>query len=1221
MARTVDTSSTFENWRQNYNDLATDVGDKDALITADKSSIVNAINDIMGQYFFFQDFDFDGSDGASSNTVFSGADNAGNVLQYKTSKVLVYKNGLLLRSGTHYTALNGTSVTLTSSANNSDVIRISSYTGSYTATPSGAETLFRWNIAGDDVWNNNSGGMVIQSGRAIGDIVTSPTVANSIQFDGPVYHNGTITVGVDDTGHDVKFFGATAGKSLLWDESANKLIITGTLNLTDDATFNSKLYLEDNLDMPDSAKVILGTGDDLQLYHDGSNSYIADAGTGDLRILTNNLVVKSAGATETLLTAIQDGAVTLYYDNGAKLATVTGGINVTGDTDTDTLTVSGNATVGGTLGVTGVATLTARSVHSGGITVANNGQIGSVGDADSMAIASNGVVTFSQIPVLPANTIDSTHYVDGSIDTAHIADLNVTTAKIAADAITGAKIGDDVIDSEHYASRSINSDHISTNAVTTTELNVAAAGTSGQVLSSDGDGSFSWTNVSNTNTTYTQEWVDSGDNAILRLNPSTGSDDDLVMVAGTGISLTPSGDNLTITATAASPGDGTITITAGNLIDVSSGAFTTNQSGNTAPTINVDLSELTDMTQSWVEAEDEFVVLDNGSQKRKLSSEIFGAGAFLDTAAVSDGATTLVTGNDVRDWVVAQGYTTETGDITGVTAGTGLSGGGTSGTVTVSLSHLGLQSLSDPNADRVLGWDDSAGTLAWFTLNTNITSSGTNINSTDTNTDTTYDAGSGLSLSSTTFSHSDTSSQASVDNSGQTFIQDITLDGFGHITGITSASASDANTWRPVTAGGQTLGSSETLAFTAGTGISITESAGAVTITNSVTNTNTTYSTSWVDSGANAILRLTPSSGSNDDLTIVAGTGISVTPSGDNLTITNTVSNTNTMGSGFKIRDDDNDDVTITENEYLKFVVQDGGSFATNVTGAGSTGDPYVMTITAPFEAAIADTNTTYSTSWVDSGSNAILRLAAGGSGSGNDDLTIIAGTGITVTPSGDNLTIANAYSNHASAGYLTAVPADHITSARIADDAVDSEHIASGAIDNDHLASNAVTQFVVADESSDTTCFPLFVGSATGNLLPKTGSNLTFNSSNGTLGTTILSATTVTASGDITSNTSDARLKDVIGIIENPLEKLSKINGYDFTWNETAKSLEGNNFDDEAQVGVMAQEIEEVLPSVVKPSAFEGYSTVQYEKIVPLLIESIKELQKEVESLKDSKT
>ena len=60
---------------------------------------------------------------------------------------------------------------------------------------------------------------------------------------------------------------------------------------------------------------------------------------------------------------------------------------------------SSNATVGGTLGVTGVPTFTGRSVHSGGITIANAGQIGSVGDADAMAISSSGVVTFSQTPV------------------------------------------------------------------------------------------------------------------------------------------------------------------------------------------------------------------------------------------------------------------------------------------------------------------------------------------------------------------------------------------------------------------------------------------------------------------------------------------------------------------------------------------------------------------------------------------------------------------------------------------------------------------------------------------------------------------------------------------------------------------------------------------------------------------------------------------------------
>ena len=114
MARTVDTSSTFENWRQNYNNLAADVGGLGSLTTGDKSSIVAAINYIMDQYFYFQDFEYDGSDGATSNTVFSGVDNKGNTLAYSSGKLLVFKNGALLRSGTDYTATNGTSITLAS---------------------------------------------------------------------------------------------------------------------------------------------------------------------------------------------------------------------------------------------------------------------------------------------------------------------------------------------------------------------------------------------------------------------------------------------------------------------------------------------------------------------------------------------------------------------------------------------------------------------------------------------------------------------------------------------------------------------------------------------------------------------------------------------------------------------------------------------------------------------------------------------------------------------------------------------------------------------------------------------------------------------------------------------------------------------------------------------------------------------------------------------------
>ena len=66
---------------------------------------------------------------------------------------------------------------------------------------------------------------------------------------------------------------------------------------------------------------------------------------------------------------------------------------------------------------------------------------------------------------------------------------------------------------------------------------------------SGGAGVLEWASVSaDTNTTYTHTWEDSSTNAILRLTPSSGSNDDLTIIAGTNITLTPSGDNLTIAA-------------------------------------------------------------------------------------------------------------------------------------------------------------------------------------------------------------------------------------------------------------------------------------------------------------------------------------------------------------------------------------------------------------------------------------------------------------------------------------------------------------------------------------------------------------------------------------------------------------------------------------------------------------------------------------------------
>ena len=115
------------------------------------------------------------------------------------------------------------------------------------------------------------------------------------------------------------------------------------------------------------------------------------------------------------------------------------------------------------------------------------------------------------------------------------------------------------------------------------------------------------------------------------------------------------------------------------------------------------------------------------------------------------------------------------------------------------------------------------------------------------------------------------------------------------------------------------------------------------------------------------------------------------------------------------------------------------------------------------------------------------------------------------------------------------------------------------------------------------------------------------------------------TATGDITAYSSDSRLKDVIGRIENALGKVSQIQGVLYKHNEVAKK---HGFtEDDTKVGVLAQEVQNVLPEAVKPAPFdigedgksksgENYLTVQYEKIVPLLIEAVKELSKKVDDL-----
>jgi hypothetical protein len=103
-------------------------------------------------------------------------------------------------------------------------------------------------------------------------------------------------------------------------------------------------------------------------------------------------------------------------------------------------------------------------------------------------------------------------------------------------------------------------------------------------------------------------------------------------------------------------------------------------------------------------------------------------------------------------------------------------------------------------------------------------------------------------------------------------------------------------------------------------------------------------------------------------------------------------------------------------------------------------------------------------------------------------------------------------------------------------------------------------------------------------------------------------------ASNDIVAySSSDKNWKKNIKNINSPLEKISQINGVEFDWIED-EPIHGNKGHD---VGVIAQEIEQILPEAVQTRQ-SGMKAVQYDKIIPLLIEAIKELQKEVRELKN---
>jgi hypothetical protein len=106
-----------------------------------------------------------------------------------------------------------------------------------------------------------------------------------------------------------------------------------------------------------------------------------------------------------------------------------------------------------------------------------------------------------------------------------------------------------------------------------------------------------------------------------------------------------------------------------------------------------------------------------------------------------------------------------------------------------------------------------------------------------------------------------------------------------------------------------------------------------------------------------------------------------------------------------------------------------------------------------------------------------------------------------------------------------------------------------------------------------------------------------------------------IRVAGNIVAYYSDERLKTKVGTIDSPVEKVKALSGFKYRANETAEKLGYSA--EKVEVGVSAQEVEAVLPEVVRDAPIgQGYKTVQYERLVPLLIEAIKEQAGQIEAL-----
>lgn len=170
--------------------------------------------------------------------------------------------------------------------------------------------------------------------------------------------SGSHTLTIAATGHTANGVAITQGghSQVYCDGSADFNVVNVFSSMGDIgaglATFTGNVAISDN------KYLNIGAGPDLQLYHNGTNSFIEN-NTGELFVQGDNITIQSDAGTETFLTMDKDNGVDIYYDNAKKLETTSAGITVTGAI-TATTTITATSTIAGT----NIGNITARNLFT-----------------------------------------------------------------------------------------------------------------------------------------------------------------------------------------------------------------------------------------------------------------------------------------------------------------------------------------------------------------------------------------------------------------------------------------------------------------------------------------------------------------------------------------------------------------------------------------------------------------------------------------------------------------------------------------------------------------------------------------------------------------------------------------------------------------------------------------------------------------------------------------